>query len=716
MKSIIENGVEYPLSPIDNDTCLSDIDAMIRRGNHQSTTTPENNLALKKAIDKEVTHQWAIPLVPHCIKKIPDSSVTPLGVAVQWTINEDNERILKRRTTHDCTFPGPSRLSCNKRVIEDLLEPCTYGHALKRFLHGIHSIRRRHPTKIIWLNKTDMDAAYRRLHTNMTAAVTCITMFENLAFLLTRVPFGAAPGPTKFSCVSDTATDLANDLCLDHGWDPALLRSSFDLDFDPVKEPDDVPFATANALFVDLPPRDIITDNFIDDFMQAGLDCDDIPERIKHAVPLILDTLFRPALEKEGGNRNPIINMTKHKAEGRLEESKVVLGWLINTRTLSIILTAEKAKDWLIDISACVREKKCTKKVLESIIGRLNHTSMIVHLGRYFLTRLCYRLNSASSKHNKSTIHLAPWDIADLKWWSHILLSLSKMGISLNNICLTAPSTVVFSDSCEWGIGGFTEQGYAWRYLLPASLRNRASINFLEFLAAIVTIQISLENDTHKTNNPHILAFTDNSSALGWMYHSTFNPVQNPKHDELARFLATLLFDNQATLHSEHIKGEENIVADSLSRDFHLDAPTLTNLLTSHPSSSAQAPSTLHIHTLRPQIISWIALILGLLTQTKELLPRPSPSSMGQLQDLSCSSNTAASTTTNSWMDLPRNKKCSSSQVTHTTSGTTDSGTPTKKDYRAQQFRPPSLMWFRPSGQTYGLTPHMTDPTNGQSS
>jgi hypothetical protein len=80
MKSIIENGVEYPLSPIDNDTRLSDIDTMIMRGNHQSTTTPENKLALTKAIDKEVNHQWAIPLVPSCIKKIPDSSVTPLGV------------------------------------------------------------------------------------------------------------------------------------------------------------------------------------------------------------------------------------------------------------------------------------------------------------------------------------------------------------------------------------------------------------------------------------------------------------------------------------------------------------------------------------------------------------------------------------------------------------------------------------------------------------
>jgi hypothetical protein len=49
------------------------------------------------------------------------------------------------------------------------------------------------------MNKTDMDAAYRRIHTNMLAAVTCITVVNDIAYLLTRVPFGAAPAPAGFS-------------------------------------------------------------------------------------------------------------------------------------------------------------------------------------------------------------------------------------------------------------------------------------------------------------------------------------------------------------------------------------------------------------------------------------------------------------------------------------------------------------------------------------
>jgi hypothetical protein len=406
--------------------------------------------------------------------------------------------------------------------------------------------------------------------------------------------------------------------------------------------------------------------------------------------------------------------MTKHQAEGRLEESKVILGWLINTRKLTVLLTKEKANDWIIDIRSCITTKRCTKSVLESIIGRLNHTSMIVHLGRYFLTRLRFRLKSAQDKGKHYPIHLAPWDIADLQWWTHILQTLTVDGISMNNICLTAPSTIVFSDACEWGLGGFTEQGYAWCYLLPTSLRGRASINFLEFLAAIITIQLSLEEDTHATHNPHILAFTDNSSALGWLYHSTFNPVANPKHDELARYLATMLFDNAASLHSEHIPGHANVVADSLSRDFHLDAATLTKLLLSHPSSSSQAPSTLRIHTLKPRVISWIVSMVDSLPPSEASPPRPSPSSIGRLPDSKNFSPNATSTTTASSTLSPKSNASLSCPPLPTTSEPTKMDTPLRPDYRAQQFWPPSLMWFRPSGRTYGLTPHMTPQTNGQ--
>jgi hypothetical protein len=708
-QEIVNNGVSYPLQPINEEDRLSDIDALIERGNHKSAQTPDNTTALNKSFNKEVLYEWAIPITPTCIKLIPGASVTPLGVAVQFSINGKGDRILKRRTTHDCTFPGPSGASCNNRVITELLDECKYGHALTRFLHGIHDIRRRHPTKVIWINKTDMDAAYRRLHTNMSAAITCITIINQIAYLLLRVPFGASPAPTKFSSISDTAADVAHDLAMDTRWDPATLHSSFDLDNMTPDPPPTAKMGQADPLLINLPPRDIVTDNFIDDLFQACASINDNDERIRHAAPLVLETIFRMKDANDPTKRDPIINLTKHEAEGKLEVRKTILGWLIDSHQFKVFLTQEKAKDWIHDTKLCISTGYCTKETLESLIGRFNHTGMIIHMGRYFLTRLRYRLQQYSTFRKNKRIKLLQWDIKDLKLWLFFLHHLSHTGVSINNICLSAPSAITYSDACEWGIGGYTTHGNAWRYLLPTHLRGRASINMLEFIAAIVTIHLSITKDTHTTSHPHILAFTDSSSAAGWLYHSTFNPIKNKCHDDMARYLARLLFKHNATIHPEHIPGKDNDVADSLSRDFHLNNTDLLTLLTPQLTHThAQGPHTLKISSPPPTITSWIASMVGSLPQTKESLPRPSLSSLARSQNFRPTSLDAGSPTP-SWTPTHNPNKLSSCQDMHTTSDTADNSKPSlRPPFKATRSLPPSHMWFRPSGRTFGLTPHMT--------
>lgn len=95
-KEIIDASVScYPLKDITETDQLNDITTLTARGNHKSSHTPENSAALNKAFNKEVSFEWAIPLLPHCIKHIPGASITPLGVAVQWSINEKGNRIIK---------------------------------------------------------------------------------------------------------------------------------------------------------------------------------------------------------------------------------------------------------------------------------------------------------------------------------------------------------------------------------------------------------------------------------------------------------------------------------------------------------------------------------------------------------------------------------------------------------------------------------------------
>ena len=170
---------------------------MILRVNHKSSQSVLNASALNKAISKEIDHGWALPLTIESLQSIKHSGVVPLGVAEQFSINEKGERYIKRHVTHDCSFPGPSGLSVNNRVQLESLEPCFYGFCLLRILHMISAMQSRRPTVRILIWKTDLDAAYLRIHANAKTSSTCIEIVNKLAFLCLTLPFGTTPATAE---------------------------------------------------------------------------------------------------------------------------------------------------------------------------------------------------------------------------------------------------------------------------------------------------------------------------------------------------------------------------------------------------------------------------------------------------------------------------------------------------------------------------------------
>ena len=158
---IIQKGLHYHLSPIENATQKLDPEAMLLRENHKLARSELNSAAPEKAIDKGVEHGWALILTIDSLRHIENVGVVPLGVAEQLTIYEKGERYTKRRVTHDCSFPGPSGQSVNNRVLKDTLQPCFYGFCLLRILHMISAMRIKWPSKRILIEKIDLDAAYQ---------------------------------------------------------------------------------------------------------------------------------------------------------------------------------------------------------------------------------------------------------------------------------------------------------------------------------------------------------------------------------------------------------------------------------------------------------------------------------------------------------------------------------------------------------------------------
>ena len=148
----------------------------------------------------------------------------------------------------------------------------------------------------------------------------------------------------------------------------------------------------------------------------------------------------------------------------------------------------------------------------------------------------------------------------DLLFWITMLNHASHQGVDINNITFTKPTLVVISDACEHGLGGYDMNGLAWRYMLPPDLIGAFSINLLEFIASAITIHLSL---AASSSPQKILAYTDSSSALGWLYKASFSSSM-PAHDKVARWLALELMSYDSALYSQHIRGLHNIIADSL--------------------------------------------------------------------------------------------------------------------------------------------------------
>ena len=123
-----------------------------------------------------------------------------------------------------------------------------------------------------------------------------------------------------------------------------------------------------------------------------------------------------------------------------------------------------------------------TEKKLENLLGKLNHSNYILREGCYFLSCLRDRLKWANKAKRKHT-HIGKKDVKDLELWKKFLAKLEEDGRSTNHITLTYPNCLCKSDACYKGMGGFTSEGVAWRFWIPAKFQYRVSIDILEFIA-----------------------------------------------------------------------------------------------------------------------------------------------------------------------------------------------------------------------------------------
>ena len=325
--------------------------------------------------------------------------------------------------------------------------------------------------------------------------------------------------------------------------------------------------------------------------------------------------------------RRPILSQPKLEAEGSPAEVQVVLGWTIDTRRMLVSLPDDKFLAWSRELAELRTRTSCPRAELETLVGRLNHTAMVMPDSRHFMSRIRGAMGPEGKR--RHTTHISAEVNKDLKLWEEFL-NVAHRGIPINLLVTRQPDHICWSDACPFGIGGYSITGRAWRIRVPKDsiiYGNKRVNNLLEFLGMVINIWLAcLEPGSSQAC---ILAIGDNTSAIGWL-HSTarLDPTwgAHSAHLMVARTMASLLMKHQCCLASQHLKGEANLVADWLSfvgserggkrHPLAFDDPP-DDLLTRrfHLLIPSQIPENFAILPLPNEILCWVTQVL----QTAEL-------------------------------------------------------------------------------------------------
>ena len=137
----------------------------------------------------------------------------------------------------------------------------------------ISEMQIRWPTKRILIGKTDLDAAYHRIHAHANTALTCIAIVDELDFLCLRLPFGTTPAPAEYTTISEAAIDLGNNLLQDQSWYTNDLNSPHRSLLPPEEKQQSARhMEKADPLAVDITATEASMDVFIDDINTITVD------------------------------------------------------------------------------------------------------------------------------------------------------------------------------------------------------------------------------------------------------------------------------------------------------------------------------------------------------------------------------------------------------------------------------------------------------------
>ncbi len=191
----------------------------------------------------------------------------------------------------------------------------------------------------------------------------------------------------------------------------------------------------------------------------------------------------------------------------------------------------------------------------------------------------------------------------------------------MNLLGFRSPDRIYYSDSCPASLGGYSNQGFAWRFQISNDLLFCGTNNLLEFLAVIITPWIDIIGGRLSPGDCALL-MTDSTTAKEWMQKSIFtepdnNPIQALTCIDVAQKYVQIFLDADVKGYRQLFAGKRNNVVDALSQEWHRTNKNLTSILCSlFPN---QMPDHFEMLPLPRKISCWLISLLQQLPVSKRL-------------------------------------------------------------------------------------------------
>lgn len=206
-------------------------------------------------------------------------------------------------------------------------------------------------------------------------------------------------------------------------------------------------------------------------------------------------------------------------------------------------------------VSVWLDKIHCSKKELQSLLGKLNFVSQCVRSGRIFVARL---LNLLREFPDEGKLFISDDFKLDLLWWQEFLPNYNGISMMLSEEWC-CPDQLFSVDACLTGCGGWMNGRYFHCSFPDFILDQNLHINLCEMLTVVVALKLWGKYFT----NLKVVINCDNMVTVRVL---NTGASRNKFLQSCLREICWISAINNFEIKSRHILGCENRLPDLLSR------------------------------------------------------------------------------------------------------------------------------------------------------